>query len=213
MLEARPRRFDTLANAEAYTPDTAPTFIDVAGYSAPGDGGGAVYRKVGAEPAHEGKFSVTLADGETVVWYELAPVGPITPQKFGAKADGVFAVDGAVTAADTTFTSATAAFAAADVGKLIKVGGAGASGATLITTIASVNSGTSVELADAAGTTVTGANYTYGTDDLTAVENARDYCWAFTNRSEEHTSELQSLMRRPYAVFCLKQKNSFGNIK
>src|SRR3546814_4036614 len=24
------------------------------------------------------------------------------------------------------------------------------------------------------------------------------------NRSEEHTSELQSLMRNPYAVFCLK---------
>src|SRR3546814_3927491 len=27
-------------------------------------------------------------------------------------------------------------------------------------------------------------------------------------RSEEHTSELQSLMRTSYAVFCLKQKNS-----
>src|SRR3546814_2763256 len=26
-------------------------------------------------------------------------------------------------------------------------------------------------------------------------------------RSEEHTSELQSLMRLSYAVFCLKQKN------
>src|SRR3546814_7783748 len=26
------------------------------------------------------------------------------------------------------------------------------------------------------------------------------------DRSEEHTSELQSLMRTPYAVFCLKQK-------
>src|SRR3546814_5048089 len=26
-------------------------------------------------------------------------------------------------------------------------------------------------------------------------------------RSEEHTSELQSLMRRSYAVFCLKKKN------
>src|SRR3546814_1591210 len=26
-------------------------------------------------------------------------------------------------------------------------------------------------------------------------------------RSEEHTSELQSLMRKSYAVFCLKQKN------
>src|SRR3546814_2923242 len=28
----------------------------------------------------------------------------------------------------------------------------------------------------------------------------------FLLRSEEHTSELQSLMRIPYAVFCLKQK-------
>src|SRR3546814_1472238 len=27
-----------------------------------------------------------------------------------------------------------------------------------------------------------------------------------TNRSEEHTSELQSLMRLSYAVFCLKKK-------
>src|SRR3546814_6468749 len=28
------------------------------------------------------------------------------------------------------------------------------------------------------------------------------------DRSEEHTSELQSLMRISYAVFCLKQKNN-----
>src|SRR3546814_3943397 len=28
-------------------------------------------------------------------------------------------------------------------------------------------------------------------------------------RSEEHTSELQSLMRISYAVFCLKKKNQF----
>src|SRR3546814_4853161 len=27
------------------------------------------------------------------------------------------------------------------------------------------------------------------------------------SRSEEHTSELQSLMRSSYAVFCVKQKN------
>src|SRR3546814_1379488 len=31
---------------------------------------------------------------------------------------------------------------------------------------------------------------------------------AFLSRSEEHTSELQSLMRHSYAVFCLKQKNT-----
>src|SRR3546814_14750473 len=29
-------------------------------------------------------------------------------------------------------------------------------------------------------------------------------------RSEEHTSELQSLMRISYAVFCLKKKNRFS---
>src|SRR3546814_4500192 len=31
--------------------------------------------------------------------------------------------------------------------------------------------------------------------------------WAHHMRSEEHTSELQSLMRISYAVFCLKKKN------
>src|SRR3546814_2553598 len=30
----------------------------------------------------------------------------------------------------------------------------------------------------------------------------------FNNRSEEHTSELQSLMRISYAVFCLKKKKN-----
>src|SRR3546814_5205290 len=30
----------------------------------------------------------------------------------------------------------------------------------------------------------------------------------FTGRSEEHTSELQSLMRTPYAFFCLKKKTT-----
>src|SRR3546814_3801623 len=30
-------------------------------------------------------------------------------------------------------------------------------------------------------------------------------------RSEEHTSELQSLMRSSYAVFCLKTKNTNGD--
>src|SRR3546814_2965640 len=32
-----------------------------------------------------------------------------------------------------------------------------------------------------------------------------------TMRSEEHTSELQSLMRISYAVFCLQQKNKTQN--
>src|SRR3546814_10348979 len=32
-------------------------------------------------------------------------------------------------------------------------------------------------------------------------------------RSEEHTSELQSLMRNSYTVFCLKKKNSTPKFK
>src|SRR3546814_9556728 len=38
-------------------------------------------------------------------------------------------------------------------------------------------------------------------------EEERRQAWPPT-RSEEHTSELQSLMRISYAVFCLKKKNS-----
>src|SRR3546814_9848078 len=34
-----------------------------------------------------------------------------------------------------------------------------------------------------------------------------DQCDRAVHRSEEHTSELQSLMRSSYAVFCLKKKN------
>src|SRR3546814_2027615 len=42
----------------------------------------------------------------------------------------------------------------------------------------------------------------------TARRGSRSTSW----RSEEHTSELQSLMRISYAVFCLKKKNR-NNIK
>src|SRR3546814_5866101 len=44
-----------------------------------------------------------------------------------------------------------------------------------------------------------------------------DWRWSLTgnyaDRSEEHTSELQSLMRISYAVFCLKKKKLFITIK
>src|SRR3546814_8943393 len=33
------------------------------------------------------------------------------------------------------------------------------------------------------------------------------------HRSEEHTSELQSLMRISYAVFCLKKKTNITNVR
>src|SRR3546814_2254402 len=38
------------------------------------------------------------------------------------------------------------------------------------------------------------------------LEEVAGELWAALSRSEEHTSELQSLMRISYAVFCLKKK-------
>src|SRR3546814_1389151 len=45
--------------------------------------------------------------------------------------------------------------------------------------------------------------------DVNAMAAGKDY---FNVRSEEHTSELQSLMRSSYAVFCLKKKNTTNKI-
>src|SRR3546814_6600194 len=42
-------------------------------------------------------------------------------------------------------------------------------------------------------------------EDATALGVTFTLCQS--GRSEEHTSELQSLMRHSYAVFCLKKKN------
>src|SRR3546814_2844196 len=59
-----------------------------------------------------------------------------------------------------------------------------------------------VILQDTAGSLVYG-----GSDGLTVVTGLEDV--VVVNRSEEHTSELQSLMRISYAVFCLKKTKQY----
>src|SRR3546814_2855961 len=51
-----------------------------------------------------------------------------------------------------------------------------------------------------------GEGYLTSYQDITADRYTLEMAEA-VRRSEEHTSELQSLMRISYAVFCLKQKN------
>src|SRR3546814_6835398 len=63
----------------------------------------------------------------------------------------------------------------------------------------------SFDIVEDALTLTVGARYTHEKKTLSGDAN-------FTNRSEEHTSELQSLMRISYAVFCLKKKKKI-NIK
>src|SRR3546814_4280762 len=60
-----------------------------------------------------------------------------------------------------------------------------------------------------------GSSALYGSDAVGGVANVillKDYDGALLTgrlgRSEEHTSELQSLMRSSYAVFCLKKKKN-----
>jgi hypothetical protein len=56
-------------------------FVNTAGYAAPGDGGGGLYKRVSAEPAHYGKFQDAAGQ-----WFELATSEPNVLQ-FGALRD------------------------------------------------------------------------------------------------------------------------------
>lgn len=58
------------------------TLARVAGYERPGDGGGALYRRVASEPEHAGK--VPAAEGG---WWEIAEA-EACPRMFGARGDG-----------------------------------------------------------------------------------------------------------------------------
>src|SRR3546814_1533628 len=67
------------------------------------------------------------------------------------------------------------------------------------------------QIARAAGTYVQVAGRDRGMVIVRLTSGEQRYirsdCMATVGRSEEHTSELQSLMRISYAVFCLKKKN------
>src|SRR3546814_10009371 len=58
-----------------------------------------------------------------------------------------------------------------------------------------------------------GIPFANGFRDYLAMLNERDGGVNGIRRSEEHTSELQSLMRISYAVFCLKKKTKREHIK
>src|SRR3546814_2644934 len=45
-------------------------------------------------------------------------------------------------------------------------------------------------------------------EEIAAAQEQQNIEALFKDRSEEHTSELQSLMRISYAVFCLKKKKN-----
>src|SRR3546814_3176371 len=67
----------------------------------------------------------------------------------------------------------------------------------------------SVRVAFTSGSSVAGANRLVVASRLSITQTLPYRLLAqIEARSEEHTSELQSLMRISYAVFCLKKKNT-----
>src|SRR3546814_2581174 len=60
------------------------------------------------------------------------------------------------------------------------------------------------------------SNFASSTRDSPCLRQRRDRCCrnpaSCRRRSEEHTSELQSLMRISYAVFCLKKKKNTNTL-
>lgn len=102
-------------------------------------------------------------------------------QAAGAVPDCRVLTDMAITATDTTLTSATAPFGPGDVGKVVCVNGAGVAGAALVTTIASFTDAGTVELAAAAATTVASENGVFGTDNAAAFAAFLTVC-ATANR-------------------------------
>lgn len=75
--------FDTRTAVQSATIAGTINFIRTAGYSSTGDGGGALYKRVGSQPTHLGK--VQSLDG---TWWEYCPEGYINAKAFGAKPDG-----------------------------------------------------------------------------------------------------------------------------
>ncbi len=86
-IDLQKRDLDTIASAIDYHPITAPQFLRAAGHTLLGKGS-AQYAKRNSQPSHAGKFSITLADGLSVVWYELAEQ-KVNQYMFGAVGDGV----------------------------------------------------------------------------------------------------------------------------
>ncbi len=101
-------------------------------------------------------------------WHQITD-GRINVKDFGAKGDAkkILGRDttGSIASSQVRLTTADSVFAAYMVNRPIVVRGAGAGGTNLVTTIAAYVSGTQVDLADAAGVSVSAANVYFGVSE------------------------------------------------
>lgn len=133
--------------------------------------GGAVGSAIAAD-------SASANAGDNLIGYvhdEGGQVYNVKAAAWGAQGDTVIVSGaGSISSGTTTLTWSGGHFVSGsggDGGKTVTVQGAGASGAVLVAKIVTVNSATSVTLDTAASTTVSGAEFSYGTDDTTKIQN------------------------------------------
>ncbi len=85
LTAATAQDFKARLDVAAAVIDAGATHLRTAGYSTAGDGGGALYKRAGAEPSHNLK-----AQSADLAWWELVPEnGQINVMQAGAKGDGV----------------------------------------------------------------------------------------------------------------------------
>lgn len=175
------------------------------------------YSNVGADASGSAASAVAThaADTTSVHGIEDTSLLATRPEwrfdvtEYGAVGDAQVVADGAITATDKTLTSASSLFTSDDVGKSISIKGAAATGiTTLVTTIASFNNAGSVELTDAASTSVTGAVVIWGTDDTSAIQDAIDAAETYL---ETHTYAQVYFPPLPYIVAGALNNTKSGN--
>ncbi|MCR5874356.1 hypothetical protein LRS10_09390 [Phenylobacterium sp. J426] len=139
--------------------------ISTSGYYAHGDGGGALYRRVGAEPSHACKFQ--SADG---AWWELSEPYP-NDRQAGAKVDAVNYPAATIANGTGNMTVPGASFTSEDVGKKVIIPNTFG----YIGTITAVTGDTTATVSPAASPGVAGVDCWIGTDDSAALQALIDY--------------------------------------
>jgi hypothetical protein len=88
--------YPSRASAMLVTVPVLLAYLTTAGYATPGDGGAALYKRVGSEPSHAGKFQDSSG-----AWFELAEA-KVYPEMFGAVSTTGATQSGTIQSANVT---------------------------------------------------------------------------------------------------------------
>ena len=138
---------------------------------------------------------------------------------YGAKGDVQVVTDGAMTIGSPVLTSASGKFSSADQGKVIAVFGAGSEtgngGATLLrSTILSVQSSTSITLANTATQTASNMFTEWGTDDTADIQAALTAAWECSNGCTRGGGNQQGAgtVYFPPGGYAITSRLNFGDV-